>query len=187
MDENNEVVPEEILDALTPLTAQMEEHIYRHFWSRLMGIAMRYVGEKELAKEVVNDSFLKAFDNISKFKGKGQDRQLVFRVWLVRITVNTAIDRLRVKRLVPEMDPLGDGEHLPHVDMDDSLNYQDILQLLQRLPDLHRIVFNLYELEGYTHEEIGKMLRIPISSSRVYLAKAKERLRVLYTKRFGRQ
>lgn len=167
------------------LTAQMEERLYRRYWGKLMGVARRYVLDKETAREIVNDSFVKAFGKLSTFKGEGPDKSIILNAWLVRITVNTAIDRLRALRTSPEMVSIDELERVPMVEMDDSLEIDDILQLLQRLPALHRIVFNLYELEGYSHEEIGKLMEIPTSSSRVYLAKAKQGLRALYSKYFG--
>ncbi|SEK98976.1 RNA polymerase sigma factor [Parapedobacter koreensis] len=167
------------------LTAQMEERLYRQYWGKLMGVARRYVLDKETAREIVNDSFVKAFRKLSTFKGEGPDKSIILNAWLVRITVNTAIDRLRTQRTSPELLSLDEMERAPLVEIDDSLEVDDILQLLQRLPALHRIVFNLYELEGYSHEEIGKLMEIPTSSSRVYLAKAKQGLRVLYSKYYG--
>jgi len=141
--------------------------------------------EREIAREIVNDSFVKAFRNLSTFKGEGENIVAVFSAWLQRITVNTAIDRFRAERTSPDMFGLDELENHPMVEMDDKLQVEDILMLLQHLPDTHRIVFNLYELEGYSHDEIGKMIRIPTSSSRVYLTKAKQGLRVLYHNYFG--
>jgi RNA polymerase sigma-70 factor (ECF subfamily) len=63
----------------------------------------------------------------------------------------------------------------------DQLSAKDILNLLNHLPEIHRLVFNLYEIDGYNHDEIGSMLSIPASSSRVYLSRAKEKLRTYLT------
>ena len=59
----------------------------------------------------------------------------------------------------------------------ERLTAQDILKLLDHLPDLHRMVFNLYEIDGYSHEEVASALNIPVSSSRTYLSRAKEKLK----------
>lgn len=175
----------DISDGWAALTAEMEERLYREYWGKLMGVARRYFSDRETAREIVNDSFVKAFSKLSAFRGEGQDRSIVLKAWLVRITVNTAIDRLRAQRTSPETISIDGVEGHPVVEMDDKLQVDDILRLLHGLPDLHRIIFNLYELEGYSHEEIGKMMEIPASSSRVYLAKAKQGLRALYIKYFG--
>src|SRR5690606_38307419 len=149
------------------------------------GVARRYIPLRETAREVVNDSFVKAFRKLTTFDGDGDDKKAMLEAWLVRITVNTAIDRLRAQRTLPDTVAIDGLENHPAVEMDDTLGVEDILQLLQGLPDLHRIVFNLYELEGYAHEEIAKLMDIPASSSRVYLAKAKQGLRALYIKYVG--
>ena len=175
----------DIFDGRVDLTAELEEKLYRQYWGKLMGVARRYVHEREVAREIVNDSFVKAFGKLSTFRGDGRDKPIILKAWLVRITVNTAIDRLRTQRTLPEMASLDALESHPAVEMDDKLAVNDVLHLLKGLPDLHRIVFNLYELEGYSHEEIGKMMAMPASSSRVYLTKAKQGLRKLYINYFG--
>ncbi|MNV86643.1 RNA polymerase sigma factor [compost metagenome] len=63
-----------------------------------------------------------------------------------------------------------------------QLNVQDIMKLLGQLPETHKLIFNMYEIEGFSHDEISKMLNIPESSSRVYLTRAKNKLRMLYSK-----
>lgn len=166
-------------------TPQLEERLYRRYWGRLMGVAMRYMPDRETAREVVNDSFVKAFMNLSSFRGGEGDKPAVLYAWLTRITVNTAIDRLRAQRNWLTTSSIDILESHPAVEMDDRLEVGDILRLLQDLPDQHRVVFNLYELEGYAHEEIGQLLGIPASSSRVYLSKAKQELRALYINYFG--
>src|SRR5690606_1827562 len=104
---------------------------------------------------------------------------------LVGITVKTDLDRLRAQRTLTDTLAIDGLASHPEVEIDDNLGVDDILQLLQGLLELHRIVFNLYELEGYSHDEIGRMMGIPTSSSRVYLTKAKQGLRALYIKYFG--
>lgn len=69
--------------------------------------------------------------------------------------------------------------------MTDRLGVEDIMKLLKQLPDVQRSIFNLFEIEGYSHEEIGEMLNIPESTSRTYLTRAKQRLRKLYIKEFS--
>jgi RNA polymerase sigma factor (sigma-70 family) len=150
-----------------------QEKLYKQFYGYAMGIGLRYIFNREDALEVVNDSFIKVFNNIRSFK---QDQ--AFKPWLRRIIVNTAIDRRRK-----------DLKYLQNVDLDQAentdtqahiverLTAQDILKLLDQLPEIQRIVFNLYEIDGYSHEEIGRSLNIPASSSRTYLSRAKEKLK----------
>ena len=185
VDEKDDDFLADIFKGRTRLTAEMEERLYSRYWGKLMGVARRYIPAREMAREVVNDSFVKAFRKLPTLKGEGDDKQAVLEAWLVRITVNTAIDRLRSQRTLPDTVAIDGLENHPAVEMDNTLGVEDILQLLQGLPDLHRVVFNLYELEGYAHDEIAQLLGIPASSSRVYLTKAKQGLRALYGNYFG--
>ncbi|RYE26373.1 MAG: sigma-70 family RNA polymerase sigma factor [Sphingobacteriaceae bacterium] len=150
-----------------------QEMLYKQFYGYAMGIGLRYSANRDDALEVVNDAFIKVFNTIKSF-----DEKLPFKPWLRKVIVNTAID-LRRKNL----------RHLAEADLDEAvfvvtpalavsnLNANDILTMLNLLPEMNRLVFNLYEIDGYNHEEIGTMLNIAASSSRVYLGRAKERLR----------
>lgn len=138
-----------------------------------MGIGMRYLSNRDDVLEVTNDAFIKVFNSIKTFKN-----QESFKPWLRKIVVNTAIDRRRK-----------DLKHQYHTDLEDAssvsyeaqtienLNARDILKLLDDLPILQRMVFNMYEIDGYNHDEIAAILQIPPSSSRVILSRAKEKLR----------
>ena len=150
-----------------------QERLYKHFYGYAMGVGLRYLSNRDDALEVVNDAFMKVFKSLVQF-----NTDQVFKPWLRKIVVNTALDRKRK-----------DLKHLNQVDLDaapdscmsvqaiETLTVKDILQLLDALPDIQRMVFNLYELDGYKHEEIGELLNIPASSSRVHLSRAKEKLK----------
>lgn len=144
-----------------------------------MGISVRYLGSHAVAQEAVNDSFLKIFDQLP--------RQLTgiysFKAWVRALVVRTAIDYFRKERknyLVSTLDDLYDSQ-VAADEVTDNQSVQEILRLLDKLPPVWKVVFNLYEVEGYSHEEIGKILDISTSSSRVYLAKGKESLRKMIT------
>lgn len=149
------------------------ERLYKHFYGYAMGVGLRYIFNREDALEVVNDSFIKVFHSICTFNEENS-----FKPWLRRIIVNTAIDRRRkdLKYLhnvdLEQAEQVGIGAHII-----ERLTAQDILKLLDHLPDIQRMVFNLYEIDGYSHEEIATTLNIPASSSRTYLSRAKERLK----------
>jgi len=150
-----------------------QEMLYKHFYNYAMGIGMRYLSNRDEAMEVVNDSFIKVFKGIQFF-----NETQPFKAWLRRIVVNTSID-LRRKNLkyYAQLD-LDKASHTGHPpEAIDRLLVKDILNLLDGLPETHRMVFNMYEIDGYNHDEISSMLNIPASSSRVYLSRAKEKLR----------
>ncbi len=152
-----------------------QELLYKQFYGYAMGIGLRYSANRDDALEVVNDAFIKIFNTI-----KNVDEQLPFKPWLRKVIVNTAID-LRRKN----------NRNLAKADLDEAiilttpplainqLNVNDIMLMLNTLPEINKLVFNLYEIDGYSHEEIAKLLKIAESSSRVYLSRAKEKLRKL--------
>ncbi|MGY6743804.1 MAG: RNA polymerase sigma factor [Cecembia sp.] len=149
------------------------EMLYRHFFGYAMSIALRYSNSREDASEIVNDSFMKAFDKLPQ-----HDSKYPFKAWFRRILVNTSIDYYR-KNL----------KHFSAMDIDNAhsesyepeiisqLSMEDILAILRSLPEALRVVFNMYEIEGFAHNEIAESLGIPPSTSRTYLARAKQKLR----------
>ena len=148
-----------------------------------MGVAIRYINDRYEAQELVNDVFLKAFRNVSQFVFKNnseKDDNNAFKGWLARITVTSALDRLRVKKRILYIEDLSKTNGEITVEISSNLNVQDILRLLEKLPNIQRLIFNLYEIEGFSHEEISEILEIPSSTSRVYLTRAKNKLRELY-------
>lgn len=135
------------------------------------------------AEELVNDSFIKIFKNLHVFIIPDDKETLlkIFKGWISKITSRTVIDFLRTNKNQSYTDDLNeDISHTDHVTVLDKMNVYDILNLLNELPQLQRIVFNMYEMEGFNHEEIGVMLNISKSHSRVNLARAKNKLRLLY-------
>ncbi len=150
-----------------------QEKLYMHFYGYAMGVSLRYLQDRNDALEVVNDSFIKVFKSINTFS-----KEHSFKPWLRKIVVNTALDRRR-KDLKhynqADLESAGDIGFAPQAIS--QLNLEDILALLEKLPYVQRTVFNLYEIDGYSHEEIGGLLNISASSSRVNLSRAKEKLR----------
>ena len=176
LDETRDKELDEIIQGCLRKKEKSQEMLYKRFFGYALKVALIYNRDRENAIEVVNDSFMKVFDKI-----KSYDTNMPFKSWLGRIVVNTSIDRFRKEnRNIVE----GEDEmflvpvELPNIVAE--LNAKDIMALLNHLPDVHRLVFNLYEIEGYGHNEISAMLRIPESSSRVYLTRAKKRLRELF-------
>lgn len=162
-----------------------KERVYKKYYGYSIAVISRYVNDRYDAEELVNDCFIKIFKNISQFTFPvdPEDLDKAFRGWIAKISSRTAIDYLRSKKTflyVEDMEQ--DAEPYTEVNVISELNVQDILKLLDALPEMHRIIFNMYEIEGFSHDEISEMLNIPVSSSRVYLTRAKNKLRDFYTK-----
>lgn len=168
--------------------ASSKERMYRSFYGYLMGVILRYVRLSDDAEELVNDSFMKIFKHIGGFSGPDDPESYgkSFRGWIAKIASRTAIDHIRKQKSnfnTSEIEKA--GAYLASAPVSMDMDIADIMSLLNQLPDIHKLVFNLYEVEGYSHDEIAKMLDIPVSSSRVFLTRAKSKLRTLYTTKFS--
>lgn len=160
-----------------------KEVIYKSYYGYLLAVILRYVNDINDVEELVNDSFIKIFGGINKFVPplNAIEIEPAFKGWMAKIASHSAIDFLRSKRRILFVDDLASyPEPVHNVNVVSELNVKDILKLLNQLPEIQRIVFNLYEIEGFSHSEIAKILTIPESSSRVYLTRAKNKLRTLY-------
>jgi len=150
-----------------------QEKLYKHFYGYAMGVGLRYLPDRDDALEVVNDSFIKVFKAIQFY-----NEQQPFKAWLRRIVVNTAIDLQRKNLKYQNNVDIDEAVYVgKQAEAIEHLSAKDILILINKLPEIQKVVFNLYEIDGYSHDEIGEMLNIPVSTSRVYLSRAKERLR----------
>ena len=156
-----------------------QELLYRRYFSFAMSICIRYARDESEAMEIVNDSYMKVLDGL-----KGYDHSRPFKSWYGKILVNTAIDNYRKNLKSNEhisIDAITDaGESDPEIEAELSVN--DILTLYRYLPANYKITFNLFEIEGYSHEEIGRMMGVTASTSRANLARAKKMLRELYNR-----
>ncbi|HEB62501.1 MAG TPA: RNA polymerase sigma factor [Bacteroidetes bacterium] len=153
-----------------------QKELYQMHYGYGLTVCMHYSKNREEAEEILNDGFLKMFNNIDTFQFRS-----TFRVWLRKILVRSAIDYYR--KFHAKKDRL-DIIHLqkpPEIFNEAvyQLSLDDTLNLLQQIPPSYRIVFNLFVLEGHTHKEISELLEIGIGTSKSNLAKAKKKLREL--------
>lgn len=163
----------EWLAAATAGDARARKELYTQFYGYAMGVALRYARHRQEAEEIVNDGFLKVFDRLETCQNPA-----AFKGWMRRIMVNAAIDYYRrYKKFRQEVDE-SPASDLPTSEQALSqLSAEDLLRLVQALPDAYRLVFNLYAIEGYSHEEIAAQTGIAASTSRSNLTKARSKLR----------
>lgn len=155
-----------------------QEHLFRMYYGFLMGIAMRYSGKTENASEIVNDSFLKIFSKIESHNCENS-----FKAWIRKITVNTSLDYYRKQQKYEKQVALNTIDNEPENNhLLENINAQEIISLLDKLPAIYRYTFNLYEIEGYSHDEIAGKLSVTPSTSRSNLTRAKKMLRQLIHK-----
>lgn len=185
-DRNRPTVREKDFDLLTVLQGcqkgnrNSQRRLYEHFYGYAMSISQRYSKGREEAVEILNDGFLKAFNNLDKF-----DSGLPFKPWLRRILVNTAIDYHRKNRNLTQTLDLASAAELAseELPLPKLSNDEDVLPILQKLSPAYRVVFNLYIMEGYSHQEIAELLGIDARTSRSNLVRATQNLRALMTKK----
>lgn len=150
-----------------------QKMLYKAFYGFAMAICLRYAGNRDEAAEVMNQGFMKVFTKIETF-----DPSRPFKAWLGRIMMNVSIDHYRANLKMVYAEDLENAEHLDDGTITDgNLNYQDLLTMVQQLPQAYRTVFNLFAIDGYSHEEIADMLNINIGTSKSNLFKARQKLK----------
>jgi RNA polymerase sigma-70 factor (ECF subfamily) len=158
-----------------------QEGLYKHFYGYAMGICLRYAKNKDEASEMLNDAFLKVFNKLDAY-----DSTKLFKAWLRRIVVNTSIDYYRREHKHDFQVPIEKARSEENdTDVIDQISTEDLFRLIRQLPENQKIVFNLYEIEGYSHNEIAELLHIPEGTSKSSLSRAKQRLRTMVTAYFS--
>lgn len=149
-----------------------QKQLYKLFYSYAMTVCLHYSKNREEAKEIVNDSFVKVFDKLGRY-----DNSLSFKAWLRRIIINTAIDYHRMyHKNKPTLEIVDTNEPATWESGFDKLAMDDLLAMVQALSPMYRLVFNLYIMEGLKHEEIAKKLGISVGTSKSNLSRAKLKL-----------
>ena len=155
-----------------------QKALYEIYAPKMMGVSLRYCKSKMEAEDVLQDAFIKIFDKIKTFKGQGS-----FEGWIRKIVVFTALksNDKRISKFEP-----GSLENVQERSYDakaiSNMETASLLGILQELPEGYRAVFNLYAIEGFSHKEIGKMLKISDVTSRTQYSRAKQHLIKLLAK-----
>ena len=155
-----------------------QKMLYKAFYGFSMGICLRYAGDRDEAAEVLNQGFFKVFTHIESF-----DTSRPFKAWLGKIMMNVSIDHYRANLKMAYTEDLDQAENISDGDIaDKNLHYNDLLAMVQKLPQAYRTVFNLFAIEGYSHEEIATMLNINAGTSKSNLHKARQKLKQMIFK-----
>ena len=144
--------------------------LYDRLAPRMFPLCIRYVGDRELAEDVLQDGFVTLFTHLDSYKGEGS-----FEGWARKIFVTTALMELRRKDALKMSEDL-DTVRGMKTDMTSQLQnigYKDLMKVITQLPPGFRTVFNMYTIEGYSHKEIGEILGISETTSRTQLSRAK--------------
>jgi RNA polymerase sigma-70 factor (ECF subfamily) len=154
---------------------QAQQQIYSRFSSKMLSVCRQYIKDIQLAEDVMITAFMKVFTNLSKFEHKGS-----FEGWIRRIMVNECISYLRVQKKVKFAEDEFFVEESFNV-LDSQFTVDQIQFLIDALPDGYKMVFNLYAIEGYKHNEIAKMLGINEGTSKSQLSHARKMLQTQIT------
>lgn len=134
-------------------------------------LCLKYTGSYEQAQDLLQDGFIKIFQKVEQYTGRGS-----FEGWMCRLMINTALKRSRKKGIF-----LSIHEDLPEetpADLEDEeLSLDFLIDIIQKLPEAYRLVFNLYVMEGHSHKEIAQLLHISEGTSKSNLARARMKLR----------
>jgi len=166
-----------------------QQAIHKMFYGKMKVVCMRYTRDSDHAMDVLQEGFLKVFNNLEKYTGVG-----TFEGWMRRIMVNLSIDRYR--RLKHDLVLLGEQNDIENWsgetddESDDSdeneeiydITPEQIIDAMQQLTPAYRTVFNLYVYEDYTHQDIAEALGISVGTSKSNYAKAKKNMKKLLTK-----
>ncbi len=164
-----------IIDACLSRNRLAEKRLIKMYYGFVKSITLRYASNNMESEEIVNDTFLKIFNNLAKY-----DYSRAFQAWLRTIAVNTAIDYYRKYQKYVHQTDIDDVEVTDlSVDILSKISAEEILSLVQKIPPSYRTVFTLYVVEGYNHREIADMLGIKEGTSKSNLQDARKKLQHL--------
>ena len=153
-----------------------EDELYRRYAVRVNTLCKRYLGDEDDAKDLMMDTLIQALDKIDTFKYSGEGSLYA---WISRIAINKALNQIKRHRW--RMVPLDfrAQDNIPEPDEDGvaEIPKEKLLEWIAELSDMRRAVFNLYCIDGYSHQEIGRMLGISERGSTSTLAKARKELK----------
>jgi RNA polymerase sigma factor (sigma-70 family) len=156
-----------------------QELLYRRHAARLYAVCLQYSGNDEEARDILQEGFIKIFENLVNYKYEGS-----FEGWVRRIMVNTALEKYRSRHSlyrVDDIDQIPEPDAEPENEDYSGLEASDLMEIIRELPPKYRMVFNLFAIEGYSHKEISEMINISEGTSKSNLSRA----RVILQRRVG--
>jgi RNA polymerase sigma-70 factor (ECF subfamily) len=155
-----------------------QRKIYEYLYSPMMIVCLRYADDKQEASDILQDAFLKVFDKIGLYNDEGS-----FEGWVRRIIVNTSIDAIRKKKkeILSDDTSIYQNTEIEDDDADTSpyegIDVNDVVEAMQKLSPVYQAVFNMYVMDGMTHQEIADNLNISVGTSKSNLSKARQKIK----------
>ena len=147
--------------------------LYTRYAAYLYALCIRYVGDREVARDLMHDAMIKIFDTVGKYRPVGS-----LKSWCAKVTVNMVIDHLRKSRrmALQPLEPTQEKIPEPQNYEVSKVPKQELMRMVRQLPEAKRVIFNLFCVEGYSHKDIADMLNIKENTSSSLLFKARAQL-----------
>ncbi len=158
-----------------------QEKLYSMFAPKMFGVCLRYAKDYTEAEDNLQDGFVKVFTNIKSFRYEGS-----LEGWVRRIMVNVSLEKFRKQNVMFPVEDVGIYEsNRSSEEILDKISANELIDLIQQLPPRYRMVFNLYVMEGMSHQQIGEAMDITTGTSKSNLARAREILQRKVQKLYG--
>lgn len=166
---NDEVNDIELVHYCLSNNRKYQELLYKRYASKMYSICLSYAKNKDDAKDILQNGFVKIFTSLNNYKNSGS-----LEGWIKKIIINTAIDSYR-KEIVDLRNVGIEYADTKEIEASilEEINTKELMSLVHKLPEGARIIFNLYAIEGYNHAEISEMLNISIGTSKSQFSRAK--------------
>jgi len=173
----------DIIDGCKKGASASQKALYDTYSYKMMGVCLRYVHSKEEAEDILQETFLKVFSRINTFKNEGS-----LEGWIRRIAVTTAIDHYNDRKRKFSFSNYEEIEYsnpslYSNEEILDQINAEELLQIMNELPEGYRMVLKMYAIEGYSHKEISEMLHISEGTSKSQLSRGRKMLELLLTRK----
>lgn len=178
---------EEIIKGCKRQHRLSQQKVYEMYYGKMLPVCNRYAKNSEEAKDILQNGFIKVFEKIDKYNFDGS-----FGGWVRRLIVNTAIDHYRKHKneyLIEDESRIADNDHWYEDEPDtkyEGIQSEDIKAAIEKLSPAYKMVFNLYIMEGYSHQEIADELDVSLGTSKSNLAKAKANVKKILMKKLKR-
>lgn len=162
-----------IIEGCASGDVRAQEMLYRKFAAKMFGVCLRYSKDSTEAEDNLQEGFIKVFTNIQKFRHEGS-----LEGWIRRIMVNVSLEKFRRQNI---MYPVEDVSVFETPNFSDeilsNISANELLKLVQELSPRYRMVFNLFVMEGMSHQEISEEMKISTGTSKSNLARARDILK----------
>lgn len=178
MENSNSVylnVHQKLIDNCRKKDRKAQFEIYKLYYKNMYNISLRIVNDSQEAEDIIQESFLSAFENIDNYSGK-----VSFGAWLKRIVINRSLDAVKKNKAdllnIDEDTDIPDENFEEYENENIQLQAEEIHRCIKLLPEGYRVIISLYLLEGYDHEEISEIMNISASTSRSQYTRARHKL-----------